>query len=239
MKLSRRILTCICLTDVPFPTCKVQDSDFETCLNLAIEQAIRMAKNGLPEYNIPPLDPIKLSALSVAEGSGVVEVTQDYEDITVFGFSNLKINKSHVDLEKKSLEFWTVHPEIRQKAKYRVKGKILMLPVYGNGNCSLFIVNSYTKHLIKFEETNKGESVYFTPKSYQIKMIPEHASYIFENLFNGNKLLGDNINKVINQEWRTIFNEVGAAHHKLYAELFLEFTKNVFEKHPINDIFLR
>ncbi|XP_066255887.1 protein takeout-like [Euwallacea similis] len=246
MELSRRILTYIFLSalirfilaDVPFPTCKLQNSDFETCLSSAIEEAVRMAKNGLPEYNIPPIDPIKLPALSVAAGSGVVEVAQDYEDIIVFGFSNFKINESHVDLEKKSLEFWTIHPEIIQKAKYRVNGKILMLPVYGNGDCSLSIVNSYTRHLIKFEETKKGDSIYFTPTSYRVNMIPEHASYVFKNLFDGNKLLGDNINKAINQEWRALFDEVGAGYQKEYAELFLEFTKNVFEKHPVKDIFL-
>lgn len=47
------------------------------------------------------------------------------------------------DFEKGILSFITKHPTITQAAKYNITGKILVLPVYGNGEST----NTFSKYL--------------------------------------------------------------------------------------------
>lgn len=79
--------------------------------------------------------------------------------------------------------------------------------------------------------------MYFVPRTYTARLHPAHARYHLDNLFDGNKLLGDNINRVLNEEWLTIFRDVAEGYEKAYADVFLQYSKAIFAKAPISEIF--
>lgn len=53
-----------------------------------------------------------------------------------------------------------------------------------------------------------------------------------ENLFNGDKLLGTSTNKLLNNHWRDIFDELRPAMLKAIGVLNLGVAKPVFDKVP-------
>lgn len=49
---------------------------------------------------------------------------------------------------------------------------------------------------------------------------------------------GETLNKVMNENWELIFNELRPALEKAFGEVFLKYTKGIFDKVAYNDIFL-
>jgi hypothetical protein len=61
-------------------------------------------------------------------------------------------------------------------------------------------------------------------------MDPELVSYNFENLFNGDKQLGDNINRVLNDNWKEVFDDVKADYIKVVDRIIVQLFNNFFSK---------
>lgn len=65
-----------------------------------------------------------------------------------------------------------------------------------------------------------------------------HRMYLYmENLFNGDKLLGDTTNQFLNENWRDIFNELQPAMLKAIGIMNLGVAKPVFDEVPYADLF--
>lgn len=62
--------------------------------------------------------------------------------------------------------------------------------------------------------------------------------YDFGNLFNGDKALGDNTNLFLNQNWEDIFNELKKAIENAFGSVYRDYTKQILESLPFNEIFL-
>lgn len=78
---------------------------------------------------------------------------------------------------------------------------------------------------------------YYTIEECTLDMKCSNAHYKFENLFNGDKRLADNILKVINDNPLDIFNDVKPGVDKSYALVCKALAQLVFEKVPANMIF--
>lgn len=60
----------------------------------------------------------------------------------------------------------------------------------------------------------------------------------FENLFNGDKRLGDEINKVLNENWDSIYNDVRSSYDESFGLIFKDIANRIFNRVPFNDLFL-
>lgn len=61
--------------------------------------------------------------------------------------------------------------------------------------------------------------------------------FYFENLFNGNKALGDNMNQFLNENWNDIFLEIKGPLIKGFMKVFTAIIGNVFSGIPYNEMF--
>lgn len=60
----------------------------------------------------------------------------------------------------------------------------------------------------------------------------------FENLFNGNRALGENMNKFMNENWSDIFQELQKPIIKSFANVFNAIIGNVLSGFSYNELFL-
>lgn len=63
------------------------------------------------------------------------------------------------------------------------------------------------------------------------------AKLKYNNLFNGNKLLGDTVNLFINENIREVFDEIKEAAFVVIADLYSKVLFPVFEKVPYKQLF--
>lgn len=58
-----------------------------------------------------------------------------------------------------------------------------------------------------------------------------------DNLFNGDKILGDTTNQFLNENWRDLFNELQPAIQRALGKMNLAVAKPVFESIPYAELF--
>nr|CAD7464096.1 unnamed protein product [Timema tahoe] len=90
------------------------------------------------KYNIPVLDPLRITEIKIEDTSADrtgLDIT--FNDLDVYGLSKAKIVKTNFDLKNKKINIDLTVETLMIKSKYVVDGKILILPIKGNGDCSL------------------------------------------------------------------------------------------------------
>lgn len=100
---------------------------------------------------------------------------------------------------------------------------------------SLIPDKSKILHTIHFKENGK----FWRIQDYGLKLAVENATFNYENLFNGNKLLGDNMLKLMNDNWNLIADDIIPGLEETYGLVFKAIGNQLFLKVPIEDIFLK
>lgn len=59
----------------------------------------------------------------------------------------------------------------------------------------------------------------------------------FENLFNGNKLLGDTTNQFLNDNWELLYNELKDNFYRIYGNMIKKTLTEMFDNIPYRDLF--
>ncbi|RZB40293.1 JHBP domain containing protein, partial [Asbolus verrucosus] len=65
----------------------------------------------------------------------------------------------------------------------------------------------------------------------------ENLQAEFENLFDGDKVLGNRINKVINDNWDILFDAGKGSYETVFVKYFAAMFDNVLARASINELF--
>ncbi|XP_014246256.1 protein takeout-like [Cimex lectularius] len=176
------------------------------CLKRSIQNAMRDLEKGNRTLGVQPLDPWKIKLFMYDHGSGPVALKLTARDTSILGFKNVKVDHVRTDWEKMELQINS--SKLTIFGKYVMNGSLIFLPVEGKGNFRFTLDDFTTKMNFIFEKFNKKGKEFVKVK--EATFLPE-ASKIrirFDNLFNGNKVLGDRMNDVLNYNWRLILDTV-------------------------------
>ncbi|CAG9767803.1 unnamed protein product [Ceutorhynchus assimilis] len=224
-----------------FGFCNFKNPNPNKCLLSSIQSAVKMLRPGMPQYGMKPLDPLHTDKLTFGSGNGPVQLTQYYDNITVTGLSDSILNKAHYDEADDivTILFSATCPLATQIAHYHAKGQISTLPVFGDGEAILKLVNLQLLLEFKCKKVQKSGKTHLKINSLFLNMVPEKVTMYFGNLFDGNKLLGDNINKVLNDEWQAMWTDVKSEVEKGYGKIFRDYAQVFFDKVPSDQIFIK
>lgn len=139
-----------------------------------------------------------------------------------------------LDLARRQLNFELELPRLRIRAKYNLKGNILLLPLVGNGDVAMALKNVrtavYTKISLR-NETQTGDEIIHIDEmkvSFQVGAMRIHL----KNLFNGNEILAASINAFLNQNGNEVIAELRPDLELGLADIFHGLWNNVFSKMP-------
>ncbi|VVC90727.1 uncharacterized protein LOC126965873 [Leptidea sinapis] len=118
-----------------FPQCKKSDPQIEKCLLEAIEVVKPRIINGVPELNIPSLEPFNVPTLKLDRTGSNLRLKATVKNMKVYGGSNFKIEKIKLNLNNKYVgEVRLTMPRLVVVAEYDVHGsRILTLDINGKG----------------------------------------------------------------------------------------------------------
>ncbi|KAF5284907.1 hypothetical protein FQA39_LY16862 [Lamprigera yunnana] len=194
---------------------------------------------GLPEFGLDSIEPIRISSLRIGEGKGAVNVVQNYKNVEIHNLHTLKIIdvKSVVNEDEISLDFNMHCDDCYLTADYNLNGHILVVPIVGNGNCTVHLLNGKINFKLLCEMYNKNEKKHVKPKELIISLEPESVHYQFNNLFNGDVKLGEEMNKLLNDNSLEVFNDVKSGYEEMLASVFTKIVKQIFKKVPYDELF--
>jgi len=222
-----------------FVPCQKANPDFKECLNKNILSAIQVLGKGVPSLKLKSIEPIFIEFANIGRGTGAVDVAQNYTNIEMHGLSKVeKIKVEKVDLDNLILEFEGYFPYLRWQAHYKASGKILLLPIYGDGESNITLINTASTHKLKGEFFTKKGNTYAKFTTYELRLNPESTQFRFDNLFNGNKLLGDNMNQVMNDNWEDLYKDVRSGYEDVIGAALQNYANKLFSRVPFDQIFL-
>lgn len=81
------------------------------------------------------MEPLEVPALVIGAGTGPVQFQQNYKNLKIYGYT--KINSLEANFKDNILKIDTEFPEIKLVFEYEIHGRILVLPINGNGPGSI------------------------------------------------------------------------------------------------------
>ncbi|XP_063388886.1 protein takeout [Cydia fagiglandana] len=221
-----------------FVRCRQKDPKLNECLKAAVPDALRKMRKGIPELGVPSIEPLHVAAINIQSGVGPIVLAQNYRKIQLHGLAETTLTTYKADLKHYRLVTNSLTPKMEFIADYVMKGRILVLPIQGKGVANVTMVNLVVKHDLIGEPVERDGQTYMHIKDYKVRFLPKRVYLHFTNLFNGDKRLGDQMNLFLNENSELVFNELKESYEKSLSSVFQNVTNTIFDKVPMNKIFL-
>ncbi|KAH8267646.1 hypothetical protein KR018_012369 [Drosophila ironensis] len=224
--------------DDPQP-CKFGDTDciLKICNKIFSEQA----SEDIPSLNLKRLDPLHVDRMEINQGgNSPVGINLTFTDNMIHGLKNMrfvKVKGFGKDLAGPH-ELKAVMKSVSLVGRYSINGKVLILPISGNGQSNITLTNVRAILGFSGKPMEKNGETYMDITDFKLSMKPDTSHYHFGNLFNGDKALGDNMNAFLNDNSEAIYKETSASIDKSFADLFIGIIKNVFSQRPYAKLFM-
>ncbi|KAJ9577448.1 hypothetical protein L9F63_005949 [Diploptera punctata] len=220
--------------------CRRYAPDVQECILKTVRATIPHVVNGDPKYRVPPLDPVLIDRLEINQGSGSVGMSIIAHDAFLRGVRNVDVLNVTHNFEKRVVDFDWFFPEVRIDCIYNVTGRALLLPIEGYGNGTIILGKVRAHYTYHWDTTKKKDAKdYYLINSAKLTFdLPEKMSINLENLFHGNKLLGDNMNRFMNENWKEIIKDVGPGMADALGEYIRQVLNNIYSLVPVENSFI-
>jgi hypothetical protein len=91
--------------------------------------------------------------------------------------------------------------------------------------------------LLKYEEERKGDKAYMKFVESDLDIDPSLITFKFERFFSEDQSLADNVNKVMNDNWKEVFEDVKADYTEAVNRILLSLLNGFFSKVSIEEAF--
>ncbi|EAA08553.2 AGAP004263-PA [Anopheles gambiae str. PEST] len=220
-----------------YSQCKTGD---EPCVVQAITNTFQKFQGGVPALGLASLDPLRIDEMDIVQGTGPVNIVLNFKNVDITGFKDVAVKKAKGFTETPNVMEMNLRlPVASLVGSYKIKGKVLILPIQGEGISNMTMVNC--DFLMKWngalEKRANGKEYYQMNK---IKATFDTTRFYMHltNLFNGDKALGDNMNQFLNDNWEDILKELKPAIIGAFTKIFRAIITNVFENVPYEELFL-
>nr|CAD7424072.1 unnamed protein product [Timema monikensis] len=165
------------------------------CAKRRGNEVIPTIVKGDREYNIPVLDPLLVEEIRVEEGSdnSPTRLSLVSKKIIIRGLAGAQLLDVLYDLVGKIIHWDILVPSVTCDGRYGIEGKILILPIKGQGDVNIKLDNLRLLIDMFFEiETRKDGLRYQKVNENQLFFNVTGGSINLTNLFNGDRLLEAN-----------------------------------------------
>ncbi|ALC45393.1 CG14661, partial [Drosophila busckii] len=217
--------------------CHRNDPELSKCLKASIHKLRPYLVNGIDEINVPAMEPLYIGDLNILEAGAGGGLTVKAKKLNIFGASNFEITKMRASIPNKRFDFELILPHLQGEGQYDINGNILALPIKGNGPFVGNFTNFVAYVRVTYDVKTVNDVEYFDVKEFTMKIRTGKGRLRLENLFNGDKVLGDVINQTINENFELFTNEVIAPIARALEVKFLAVATKILENFTYNELF--
>ncbi|KAJ1520443.1 hypothetical protein ONE63_003574 [Megalurothrips usitatus] len=222
--------------------CAKTDPAFRECFREAIEVAVReLSRKGAKGFGVFPIDPLFLSRVDLERGrdDSAVAIDLHFRDVNFHGLKNTKV----LDVVKADISnyhfkmFVQVAKGVTLKGQYKMDGKVLVLPITGEGKCEISLEN-ITAHIeLRGNEVIKDGQKYGYMADWKFLLDTTRLRMSFDNRLNSNKQLGKQMDSFLNDNWNEIWQELRDDIQEAFSSAFREIFNRIFTKIPYDNLF--
>ncbi|XP_034186340.1 circadian clock-controlled protein daywake [Osmia lignaria lignaria] len=215
--------------------CKRNDPNLGDCIKNSVENFKPHLHSGLPEYNIPSLEPLFLKELVATTGASI---RLKLSNIRVNGASNFAVTRLKANVDTLRFVIELDLPRLSINSDYEVDGKVLLLRIQGTG----LLNGNFTdcKALVKIQaEVTKGQDGlnYVTIVDLKTKISVGSGDLKLNNLFGGDPVLGEAVNGAINSNFDAFIDELKPALENGISETFIKIANGILSQFTYEVLF--
>ncbi|XP_069682360.1 protein takeout-like [Periplaneta americana] len=212
--------------------CKRNDPELNACITESVIQLKPALKSGVEGF-LPSLEPLFMKEVLITENGGFKIVGND---VKTYGCSNFRIFNMKANMDTLLIEFDLELPHLYSVGTYDVNGRILLIPIKGNGP---FTGNwtECTAHVAlqgKLEDKNGYKFITF--ETLKIDVTVGDGSIDLQNLFGGEKVIGDAINSAVNSNFKHILRELRHPIEKALEEALIEISNDCVRDYTFDQL---
>ncbi|XP_068617458.1 uncharacterized protein [Battus philenor] len=220
--------------------CSIFDNDCQK--KLYQESLSKIGKTGIPELNIPPIDPFHLQDVSVSV-LNLVNLT--IIDGIAKGAKNCVFTKYSIDIEK-GKGHNVVVCDIVIKGKYRLRASSPVLEsvlggseISGEGKGKVKLDKLKLEFVYSVNAVRKDDGEIYLNFDYDITKqkfdILGKVSFAAENIYLGKQDVSDIAVQYVNNNWKLVTESFGQSFINKAFELCIGYFKNFLENVPAKD----
>nr|ABP51960.1 takeout/JHBP-like protein [Diploptera punctata] len=220
---------------------KCKRTDYENvCLKHAVEKALKAMKNGIPSLQLLPIDPLAVTKISIEEGANQpITVKLDLLNAELTGLYGVEVVSASYNLSQRIFDVEVFLPSLNLVGDYDMDGKFLLLPLKGKGKCNLTLSKFKANFLLKARDIKKKNDIYWDITSITLGIHDVSNFHVnFENLFNGDKALGDTTNKALNDNWEEFWGVIRPSIEQAFGDVFAHVANIIFSRVPEKNLFM-
>ncbi|EDV92787.1 protein takeout [Drosophila grimshawi] len=220
------------------PSCRIYEPGFINCSTHSIQKLIDQLNIGIPEIveRFGSLDPMHIKDIVYKQDNNeVATLSSNLTNVMVKGFSQIIIKESRVSKKDFNWQTKIYIPKMSLDAKYKMAGRVLLLPLNGSGKMLIVIDDLDVLLRTKVQLYEKGNFTFYnvTAVTAQLNMSRVHTN--LDNLFNGrSKEVERSTNQFFNDNWRDFYEALKPLIVETVETIFLEIMSTVFHLIPAN-----
>ena len=214
--------------------CKRDDANLKSCMIASMEDLRPYLINGVPEYNIPSLEPLIMTDFFADEAAGMKIIVSN---VSAWGCTDFFVRGMEVNLDTLQFIVDVDIPKLRIEAHYHMDGKILMVVVKGDGNLETNVTDVSARAVLQGKLSEEDGVEFMTYDDVKLKVHVGGGSVRLENLFNGDKVLLSMINDVVNRNLDVFLKELMPVIEKALAGVFKDTGNAIVGSYPYDLLF--
>ncbi|KAJ8922087.1 hypothetical protein NQ315_008728 [Exocentrus adspersus] len=210
-------------------------NNFNECALKNGQYAIPFLIKGDRSLKIPNMNPLKVP---LVELNGTNSIHLKLKDAKVYGLEKLKILNVSTDFDKRQARIISSLDRIDILADYEINGRMLIFAITGHGPLNLTMYNGTYQYDVEWDLVSRDGKVYFNITNSKYDYAVGKITYEFKNLFNGDKLLGRQMNKFLNENWELVNDDLKGAFLQILLVFHDDISRKIYSQIPYDELFL-
>ncbi|XP_066156126.1 protein takeout-like [Euwallacea fornicatus] len=226
-----------CLASLPsyIKVCSKSDPNIKECFIQHGNEALPVLLKGDRSINLQSLTPMKFDVIQASVG----DLDLTLRDVNIYGLETAKLIDMDVDWEHQR---WFLECNVERVTilgSYEVDGQILVLPIKGNGPFNITIDSVNLEYTIFYKiEIRHGKEFSIIDDNDKLDWKFKKVHFRFDNLFGGNRAMGDNVNKFLNENDADVMKELAGTVSNVIRSVAHQVYNSILGGIPLGEIFL-
>lgn len=213
--------------------CHEGDPNIIECFKGSLHHLQPYLKTGIPEIELPSVEPFLMDELSLSLTSGPNGYRVSLKDIDVFGASNFTVETMKLGEGDKPFEALIRIPELRINAKYQSTGVLIILPASGSGTFHGLFDGVTATVKGRVSSTNKGEYNYLHVDSLHVDLDIKKVKMAVKKIFNNNRILIEATNLFLRENGQEVIKAMSPQLTKKLSNLFKNIANKLLTHVPV------
>ncbi|XP_044752568.1 circadian clock-controlled protein daywake-like [Coccinella septempunctata] len=217
--------------------CRRSDPEVAKCIRESIEFLRPQLKQGIPELNVPGIEPLFIKEVAILRGQNN-NFKAFLRNINVYGASNFEITKLKLNVDKFTYRVGVKIPSLMMNGDYDIDAKILVVPIKGSGKFRANATNCEGQAILKADvkpDENGIKRFKFTSFLFSINVGDYNIE--LDNLFNGDPTLSQAALDVLHQNKQEFIAASLPFINAKASEIFLEIANSITNTVDYDEIF--